>query len=425
MQNKCGEIKKIKAREILDSRGMPTIEATVELFDGTVGVASVPSGASVGKYEAVERRDSDSPRFGGKSVLGTARGVEELISPALEGKSVFNQAAIDRALCELDETKNKARLGANATLAVSLASARAAALCNGAELFTSLGGSAARRLPVPMFNVINGGLHANNNLEIQEFMILPTGALAFCEALRAGAEIYHALKKILSKKGYSTGVGDEGGFAPNLKCDEEAIELLCEAITQAGYSTEDIKIALDVAASGWAEDKIYKMPKSTKALDSGELIDYYERLVGEYPIISIEDGLGEDDEEGFIALTERLGKKIMLVGDDLFVTNEERLKRGIAKGYANTILIKPNQIGTLTETLNVIDLAKRSGYKYIISHRSGETNDPFIADLAVATGAPFIKAGAPCRGERLAKYNRLTEIEATLGCGAIYGDRMK
>lgn len=425
MQNKSGEIREIRAREILDSRGMPTIEAVVELFDGTRGVASVPSGASVGKYEAVERRDVDSPRYGGKSVLGTARGVEELISPALFGRSVFEQAAIDRALCELDGTKNKERLGANATLAVSLASARAAALCNGIPLFASLGGSVAKRLPVPMFNVINGGLHADNNLEIQEFMILPTGSLAFCEALHAGAEIYRTLKKILSKKGYSTGVGDEGGFAPDLKCDEEAIELLCEAVAQTGYKTEDVKIALDVAASGWAEDKIYKMPKSGKALDSDELIGYYERLISEYPIISIEDGLGEDDEEGFISLTERLGGKIMLVGDDLFVTNEERLKRGIAKKYANTILIKPNQIGTLTETLNVIDLARRSGYKYIISHRSGETNDAFIADLAVATGAPFIKAGAPCRGERLAKYNRLTEIEASLGCGALYGDRNK
>lgn len=425
MQNKSGEIREIRAREILDSRGMPTIEAVVELFDGTRGVASVPSGASVGKYEAVERRDVDSPRYRGRSVLGTARGVEELISPALFGRSVFEQAAIDRALCELDGTENKKRLGANATLAVSLASARAAALCNGIPLFASLGGQTAKRLPVPMFNVINGGLHADNNLEIQEFMILPTGSLAFCEALRAGAEIYHTLKKILSKKGYSTGIGDEGGFAPDLKCDEEAIELLCEAVIQAGYKTEDVKIALDVAASGWAENKIYKMPKSGKALDSDELIGYYERLISEYPIISIEDGLGEDDEEGFIALTERLGGRIMLVGDDLFVTNEERLKRGIAKKYANTILIKPNQIGTLTETLNVIDLARRSGYKYIISHRSGETNDAFIADLAVATGAPFIKAGAPCRGERLAKYNRLTEIEASLGCGALYGDRNK
>ena len=271
MQNKSGEIREIRAREILDSRGMPTIEAVVELFDGTRGVASVPSGASVGKYEAVERRDVDSPRYRGRSVLGTARGVEELISPALFGRSVFEQAAIDRALCELDGTENKKQLGANATLAVSLASARAAALCNGIPLFASLGGQTAKRLPVPMFNVINGGLHADNNLEIQEFMILPTGSLAFCEALRAGAEIYHTLKKILSKKGYSTGIGDEGGFAPDLKCDEEAIELLCEAVIQAGYKTEDVKIALDVAASGWAEGNLYKMPKSGKALEKATL----------------------------------------------------------------------------------------------------------------------------------------------------------
>ena len=423
MEKRGGEIHEIRAREILDSRGTPTIEAVVVLEDGTRGVASVPSGASVGKYEAVERRDSDSPRYNGKSVLGTARGVEEIISPALVGKSVFSQAAIDRALCELDGTPTKARLGANATLAVSLASARAAAQASGTPLFQHLGGVDARRLPAPMFNVINGGAHAKNNIEIQEFMIVPTGLPALCEAVRAGTEIYHTLSKILNKKGYATGVGDEGGFAPNLKCDEEAIELLCEAIVQSGYSTDDVKIALDVASSEWADGNKYIMAKSGKAIDSGELIDYYERLVGEYPIISIEDGLGEDDEEGFVYLTERLGGRIMLVGDDLFVTNVERLKRGIAMRYANAILIKPNQIGTLSETLNVIDLAGRSGYKYIISHRSGETNDSFISDLAVATGAPFIKAGAPTRGERIAKYNRLTEIEATLGCGALYGNK--
>lgn len=425
MVNKSGEIKEIKAREILDSRGTPTVEAVVELYDGTRGAASVPSGASVGKYEAVERRDSDSPRYNGKSVLGTARGIEEIISPALVGKSVFNQAAIDHALCDLDGTETKARLGANATLSVSLAAARAASLTLGTPLFQHLGGSAARRMPVPMFNVINGGAHANNNLEIQEFMLVPVGVPAICEAVRAGAEIYRILSKILSAKGYSTAVGDEGGFAPDLKCDEEAIELITEAIIQSGYNTEEIKIALDVASSEWAEGERYIMPKSGKAADADELIDYYERLVNDYPVISIEDGLGEDDENGFIRLTERLGERIMLVGDDLFVTNAERLKRGIAKRYANTILIKPNQIGTLTETFNVIDMARRHGYKYIISHRSGETVDTFISDLAVATNAPFIKAGAPCRGERIAKYNRLTEIEANLGCGALYGDRIK
>lgn len=425
MVNNNGEISEIRAREILDSRGTPTVEAVVVLTDGTRGVTSVPSGASVGKYEAVERRDSDSPRYKGKSVLGTARGVEEIISPALAGKSVYNQAAIDHALCEIDGTDTKARLGANATLSVSLAAARAAAISRRTPLFQHLGGISARRMPIPMFNVINGGAHAKNNIEIQEFMLVPTGVTAICEAVRAGAEIYRTLAKILDKKGYSTGVGDEGGFAPDLKCDEEAVELLCEAIIQSGYSSDDIKIALDVASSGWAKDGRYVMTKSGKAIDADELIDYYERLVNDYPIISIEDGLGEDDEDGFVSFTERLGGRIMIVGDDLFVTNAGRLKRGIAKKYANSILIKPNQIGTLTETLNVIDLANRSGYRYIISHRSGETNDTFIADLAVATNAPFIKAGAPCRGERIAKYNRLAEIEATLGCGALYGDRAK
>jgi len=418
-------IKSISAREIIDSRANPTLEARVTLADDSFGTASVPSGASVGKYEAVERRDSESPRYNGKSVLGTARGIEEIISPALEGKCILNQSAIDHTLCELDGTGTKARLGANATLAVSLAAARAAAMSRKTELFRYLGGVAARRLPVPMFNIINGGVHAKNNVEIQEFMIMPVGMPAMCEAVRAGVEIYKTLAKILDSKGCSTSVGDEGGFAPDLKCDEEAIELISEAIIQSGYDTDDVKIALDIASSGWANGKEYKMPKSGKALDSGELIEYYERLVRDYPIISIEDGLSEDDEDGFIKLTERLGEKIMLVGDDLFVTNVERLKRGIAMRYANTILIKPNQIGTLTETLNVIDLAKRSGYKFIISHRSGETDDSFISDLAVAVGAPFIKAGAPCRGERVAKYNRLTEIEAILGCGALYGDRIK
>ncbi len=419
---RCGEIKEIRAREILDSRGCPTVEAEVMLCDGTCGRASVPSGASVGRYEAVERRDPDSPRYHGKSVLNIAREIEDEISPALEGKSVFSQASVDHALRELDGTPNKSRLGANATLAVSLASARAGAKALGIPLFCHLGGVCARRMPIPMFNIINGGAHAKNNLEIQEFMIVPTGVLALSEAVRAGSEIYHALKGILDKKGLSTSIGDEGGFAPDLKCDEEAIELLCEAICGAGYDTEQIKIALDVASSEWAKDGKYVMSKSGKAEDSGGLIDYYDRLCREFPIISIEDGLSEDDEEGFSEFTGRLGNKIMIVGDDLFVTNRSRLQRGIDRGYANSILIKPNQIGTLTETLDVIDLARRAGYSFIISHRSGETEDSFIADLATAVNAPFIKAGAPCRGERIAKYNRLTEIEAILGCGVIYGN---
>ncbi len=418
-----GEISKIEAREILDSRGTPTLEATVFLSDGTRGTASVPSGASVGRYEAVERRDPDSPRYHGKSVLNVAREIEEDISPALVGRSVFSQGAVDHALRELDGTQNKSRLGANATLAVSLASARAGANMLGIPLFAHLGGISARRMPVPMFNIINGGAHAKNNLEIQEFMIVPTGLQALCEAVRAGAEIYHALKAILEKKGLSTSIGDEGGFAPDLRCDEEAIELLCEAICTAGYDTDKIKVALDVASSEWAKGGRYIMTKSGKAVDSGGLVDHYERLCDEYPIISIEDGLSEDDEEGFAEFTARMGKRIMIVGDDLFVTNQARLKMGIDGGYANSVLIKPNQIGTLTEALDVIDMARRSGYNFIISHRSGETCDPFIADLAVGVNAPFIKAGAPCRGERVAKYNRLTEIEAILGCGVLFGER--
>ena len=423
MDNQGSQIKEIRAREILDSRGVPTLEAQVTLQSGVTGVASVPSGASVGKYEAIELRDTDSPRYGGKSVLVTVRKIEEIISPAISGKNACNQASVDHALCDLDD--NKENLGANATLAVSLATARAAANFEGAPLFRHLGGSDARRMPTPMFNVINGGLHAKNNLEIQEFMLVPTGMRALCEAVRAGAEIYKALSEVLSKKGYYTGIGDEGGFAPDLKCDEEAIELLIAATEKAGYSTSDVKIALDVAASGWWRSGKYLMPKSGKCYESEELIDYYERLVKDYPIISIEDGLGEDDEEGFASLTRRLGDKIMLVGDDLFVTNLKRLQNGIENKLCNAILIKPNQIGTLTETLNVIDLAKRSGYKFIVSHRSGETSDSFIADLAVATESPFIKAGAPCRGERIEKYNRLMEIEAILGCGALYGERNK
>ena len=425
MDTKGSQIKEICAREILDSRGVPTIEAQVTLQNGTRGVASVPSGASVGKYEAIELRDTDSPRYNGKSVLVTVRKIEEIISPAIRGKDACNQASVDHALCNLDGTKNKSKLGANATLAVSLATARAAASFEDTPLFRYLGGSDARRMPTPMFNVINGGLHANNNLEIQEFMIVPVGMRALCEAVRAGAEIYKALAEVLIKRGYSTAVGDEGGFAPDLKSDEEAIELLIEAIDKAGYTTDDVKIALDVAASGWWHNGKYMMPKSGKNYSANELIKYYESLVEKYPITSIEDGLGEDDEEGFVKLTEKLGDKVMLVGDDLFVTNTERLKNGIEKKTANAILIKPNQIGTLTETLNVIDLAKRAGYKFIISHRSGETCDSFIADLATATEAPFIKAGAPCRGERIAKYNRLMEIEAILGCGALYGERTK
>ena len=415
------EIQSVSAREILDSRGNPTVEATVFLSSGIKGVASVPSGASTGKYEAHERRDTEEERYSGKSVLGAVRAVREEISPVLVKKSAEEQSAIDHALLDLDGTENKARLGANATLAVSLAAARAGAAAAGEELFRYLGGVNARRLPAPMMNILNGGLHASNNVDIQEFMIVPKGIGAFTEAVRCGSEIYHKLKEILKRKGYSTAVGDEGGFAPDLSSDEEAIELILEAIIKSGYDTDRVKIALDVASSEWAKGKSYLIPKKNEKTDSDGLIKYYERLIKLYPIISIEDGLGEDDKEGWKNLTRELGDKIMLVGDDLFVTNENRLRDGISEGLGNAILIKPNQIGTLSETMDVIRTARENGYSFIVSHRSGETEDSFISDLAVATNAPFIKTGAPARSERVAKYNRLTAIEAMLGCGAVYG----
>ena len=415
------KIKKVTAREIIDSRGNPTVEATVILESGAKGSACVPSGASTGIFEAHEKRDTDSPRYKGKGVLSAVHNVMEIISPVIEGKSVYDQSAIDHALLALDRSGNKQDIGANATLAVSLATAHAAADYYGMELFRYLGGANARRLPIPMFNILNGGAHASNNVEIQEFMIVPVGAKAICEAVRAGCEIYHTLGSILKKRGYSTGVGDEGGYAPNLESDKEAIELICLAIMEAGYSTDEIKIALDVASSEWYDNGIYKMPKTNTEYTGDKLIKYYEGLIKNYPIISIEDGIGETDYEGWKKLTERLGDKIMLVGDDLFVTNEKRLYDGIKQGIGNTILIKPNQIGTLTETLNVIRLASEHGYKCIISHRSGETEDTTIADLSVAVNAPFIKTGAPCRSERVAKYNRLMKIEMMLGCGSVYG----
>ena len=414
-------IKKVNAREIIDSRGNPTVEATVLLEDGTKGVASVPSGASTGIFEAHEKRDEDSERYFGKGVHGATRGIREEISPAIEGKSARDQCAVDHAMWSLDGTENKSNLGANAILAVSLATAHAASNYYRLDLFRYLGGANARRLPVPMFNILNGGAHASNNVEIQEFMIVPVGVSAVCEAVRAGCEIYKTLGSILKKNGYSTAVGDEGGYAPDLKTDEEAISLICQAIKEAGYTENEIKIALDVASSEWYESGSYRMPKSNKEYTAEQLIDYYEKLIDKYPIISIEDGLSETDYNGWKKLTVRLGSKVMLVGDDLFVTNENRLIKGISEGLGNAILIKPNQIGTLTETLNVIRTANESGYKCIISHRSGETEDTTIADLAVAVNAPFIKTGAPCRGERTAKYNRLTKIEMMLGCGSIYG----
>ena len=406
---KSNEIKSIYASEILDSRGNPTVRATVELTSGVRASADVPSGASTGIYEAHELRDGDMSRYGGKGVLSAVENVNKKIAKALLGTSVTDQTKIDRVMIELDGTENKKKLGANAILAVSLASARAASAALGVELYEYIGGLTAKSAPTPMFNILNGGAHAKNNIEMQEFMIVPTG-FDIRDAVRVGSEIYHTLGKLLNSKGYSTGVGDEGGFAPILRSDEEALDLICLAIQKSGYNTDKVKIALDVASSEWHKGNEYFMPKSEKHTSSTELIKYYERLIGKYPIISIEDGLAEEDFDGWKMMTDSLSNNVMLVGDDLFVTNEKRLKMGIDKGIGNSILIKLNQIGTLTETLNVIRLAKENGYRHIISHRSGETEDSFIADLAVATDAPFIKSGAPARGERTAKYNRLCEI---------------
>lgn len=411
------------AREILDSRGNPTVEATVVLNDGTVGVASVPSGASTGMYEAHELRDGEKKRYHGKGVQEAVSNVCKKISPALCGMYSTDQVEIDKTLIELDGTQNKGKLGANATLAVSLACARASANYYHVPIYKYLSGLGASRMPVPMFNVINGGAHSNNNIEIQEFMLLPVGAESFSQALQMGSEIYHTLGNILKERGLSTGVGDEGGFAPDLHDDEEALDLLVEAIERSTYSTEDVKIALDVASSAWYDQDtgIYQTLKRKLEYTVDELISYFDKLIEKYPIISIEDGLAEDDFEGWQKMTTKLGKKIMLVGDDLFVTNPTRFSDGIEMGIANAILVKPNQIGTLTETLQTIRIAKENGYRFILSHRSGETEDTTLCDIAVATNAPFIKAGAPCRGERIAKYNRLLRIEASLSGNAEYG----
>ena len=418
MINQKPQIYKCCAREILDSRGDPTVEATVVLADGTVGVASVPSGASCGMFEAVGIRDADKERYHGKGVRGAAENVSEIISPALRGMYATEQAQIDELLCELDGTPNKSNLGANAILSVSLATARAAANYYHVPIYRYLSGICAYRLPTPMFNVIGGGAHSNNSIEIQEFLIMPVGAESFSQALQMGSEVYHHLGNILKEKGLSAGVGDEGAYAPDLHDDEEALDLIVEAIERSTHGTDKIKIALDVASSEWhkGDAGIYRTLKRKTEYDTEELISYYERLVSKYPIRSIEDGLGETDFEGWALLTERLGDKCMLVGDDLFVTDPARLSDGIDAGLANAILVKPNQIGTLTETLKTVRIAKESGYGFIMSHRSGETEDTTLCDIAVATSAPFIKAGAPARGERIAKYNRLLRIEASL-CG--------
>src|SRR4051812_23745294 len=410
------QIDQIHAREILDSRGNPTVEADVVLMSGERGRAAVPSGASTGEYEAVELRDGDKQRYGGKGVLGAVANVNDTIASELKGMDALDQRAIDEKLIALDGTPNKAKLGANALLAVSLANARAAANLRHLPLYRHLGGDAANTLPVPMMNIINGGAHADNNVDFQEFMIVPVGAPRFAEALRTGAEIFHKLKSILKQKGYSTGVGDEGGFAPNLKSNEEAIETILQAIDQAGYKAGgDVLLALDPAASEFYDGESYVFKKSDgRKLSSDQMIDFWKTWIEKYPIISIEDGMGENDWDGWKTLTDAVGQSSQLVGDDLFVTNTKFLQKGIDLGVANSILIKVNQIGTLTETLDCIALAKSNGRTAIISHRSGETEDAFIADLAVATNAGQIKTGSISRSDRIAKYNQLLRIEGDL-----------
>jgi enolase len=415
----------VHAREILDSRGNPTVEADVVLASGARGRAAVPSGASTGEHEAVELRDGDTKRYLGKGVVEAARNVNEVIGPRLEGMDAADQIAIDAEMMELDGTPNKSKLGANAILAVSLAVARAAAEETGLPLYRYLGGPMARVLPVPMMNILNGGAHASNNVDAQEFMIVPIGADTFGEALRMGVEVFHALKKVLSKKGLSTAVGDEGGFAPTLPSNEAALDAVMQAIDAAGYKPgQDLAIALDVAASELYQDGEYVFKKGDGSRRSAEqMVDLYQGWIDRYPIVSIEDGLAEDDWAGWSALTERLHDRVQLVGDDLFVTNVDRLGRGIEEGVANAVLVKVNQIGTLTETLQCIELAKGSSYGVIISHRSGETEDTFIADLAVATGAGQIKTGSASRTDRTATYNQLLRIAEELGELAHYPGR--
>ena len=422
------EIADVKALEVLDSRGNPTVQVEVVTIDGSCGVAMVPSGASTGAFEAVELRDGDKSRYLGKGVLTAVKNVNEIVAPELAGMNVYDQAAIDKKLIEIDGTENKAKLGANATLGVSLAVARCAAESLGMTLYNYIGGVNAKTLPVPMMNVLNGGKHADNTVSSQEFMIMPVGAPNFTEALRWCAETYHTLKKILKEKGLATAVGDEGGFAPNLSSDEEALQLLVEAIEKAGFKPgEDIALATDIASTEMYEEakKIGEEGKyyfwKTKELKTvDEMIDWIASLTEKYPLISIEDGLAEEDWENWKKLTDRLGSKVQLVGDDLFVTNTKRLQKGLDNGVANSILIKLNQIGTLTETLDAIELAKKNGYTAVVSHRSGETEDTTLADVVVATNAGQIKTGAPCRTDRVAKYNRLLNIENELGDVAVY-----
>ncbi len=407
----------VQGFELMDSRSNPTVGARVILEDGSCGFAISPSGASTGAYEAHEMRDGDSARYGGKGVLKAVSAINEIIAPAFKGIAADEQRLIDKTMTELDGTENKSRLGANAVLAVSLAAAKAAAAHYGLPLYRYIGGINAKVMPRPMMNILNGGAHAANNIDIQEFMIIPFNICCFSEGLRRCSEIYHALGSILKSHGKATGVGDEGGFAPDLESDEAAIELIIEAIEKAGYTTENTKIALDVASSEWYSGGEYLLPKRNIKMTADSLIDYYEGLAAKYPIISIEDGAAEEDWNGWKKLTDRLGKRMQLVGDDLFVTNVRRFKKGIAEGAGNSILVKLNQIGTLSETLDVVELARENGYTAVISHRSGETEDTTIADLAVALNAGQIKTGAPCRTDRVAKYNRLLIIENELQQG--------
>ena len=415
----------LKAREILDSRGNPTLEVDCQLAGGALGRAAIPSGASTGEHEALELRDGDKGRYGGKGVQKAVANVAEVIAPAVVGMEAYDQLAVDHALLELDGTPTKSRLGANAVLGVSLAVAKAAAAALETPLYRHVGGVHARTLPVPLMNVVNGGKHADNNVDLQEFMIVPLGAPSFREALRWATEVFHTLAGVLKKRGLATGVGDEGGFAPNLENNEAPLKLLVEAIEKAGYRPgEQIAIALDPAASEFFKDGAYVLEgEGGRRLPPAEMVDYYAGLVDRYPIVSIEDGLAEDDWDGWSRITKRLGGRIQLVGDDLFVTNVERLARGIREGVANSILIKLNQIGTLSETLSAIEMAHRAGYTAVISHRSGETEDVTIADLAVGTNAGQIKTGSLCRTDRVAKYNQLLRIEEELGATAVYPGR--
>ncbi len=416
------KIADVRALEILDSRGNPTLRVSVALENGTVATASVPSGASTGENEAIELRDGDAKRYGGKGVLTAVSNVERIIAPALNGKSPADQAEIDSLLIKLDGTPNKSHLGANATVGVSMAVARAAAMNAGRPLYAFLGQKDRLRVPVPMMNVINGGKHADNSVDFQEFMIMPGGAPNFKEALRFAAETFHTLKGILKKRGYSTNVGDEGGFAPDLKSNEEACEVILEAIEAAGYRPgKDISIALDPAASSFYGSGVYELKKSGQGKKtSGEMTELYKEWIEKYPIVSIEDGLDENDWEGFKAHTAALGDRIQVVGDDIYVTNTRFIKRGIEEKTTNAVLIKLNQIGTVTETVEAVELCRRAGWGYVISHRSGETEDVFLADFAVAMGGGQIKTGSLCRSERIAKYNRLLEIEAELGPASVF-----